>query len=157
MRRLVTVLLGVALLAGCGVRPTPPVGGGDAPRGVAEGPTLYFLRGGSLVPVVRKLGKLGDYPTALRELFYGIAEDDPPGLTSALPTAGFGELTAGVTQRNTVEVRVLRGDGRPLTLSGPALDQIACTVSARHLAADRVYSVESVIVNEVPRRCPIGV
>ncbi|MBP2475920.1 hypothetical protein JOF53_004792 [Crossiella equi] len=146
MRRLVLSLGSVALLAGCGIQPTPPVGIGDAPRGVAEGPTLYFYKAGQLVPVVRRTGKLGEFPVALQELFKGIQPGDDRGLYSELPKRPYSTLTARVSGKNEVEVRVLDG-GREETFEDTALRQIVCTMVARNMADPGVWSPGTVRVN----------
>lgn len=155
MRRLLAGVLGLVLLAGCGVRPTPPVSGGEGSRGVAEGPTLYFVgSNGRLAPVVRRIGKLGDYTTALTELFKGPQPDDPPGTSSLLPTS-VGELSAQLNGSKTIEVRVTTTSGREAQFNATALNQIVCTMAARHLASGRIYNVGPVIVNRASQRCPL--
>lgn len=113
-------------LAGCGIRPTAVLTGGQAPIGVAPGPTLYFLVNGQLAPVPRVTGHLGT-PSAALDLLVGgpLDTERAQGVTTALPPIS---AVAGATvdlDQATFDI-YLPIDVR--TLHSSALDQIVCTV-----------------------------
>jgi hypothetical protein len=73
----ITTLVAVLLLAGCGVDPTGVTDGGEPPTGVASGPTLYFVdSAGVLQPDSRTNGRLGTVTDALALLLTGPGGSD---------------------------------------------------------------------------------
>ncbi|MCU1687912.1 MAG: hypothetical protein JWQ81_8651 [Amycolatopsis sp.] len=130
MRKAVLVVLAglLAVLAGCGVRPTGVLGGGMAAAGVATGPVLYFVKGGLMAPVQRNIGHLGDATTALSLLFAGPTDADlAAGLTTDLPPRSVPDSAASsvYVDDGSVVISVLM-DVR--ALSPIAVEQIVCTV-----------------------------
>ncbi|MEZ0112484.1 hypothetical protein ABH920_006506 [Catenulispora sp. EB89] len=125
------VLLLLALLAGCSVTPTGVRAAGQAPGGVAPGPTLYYVDAGEhLHPQVRLTGQLGTVAEALSALLSG-----PPGVPGE--TGLHTEIAnAGVTQ---VVVTVKPGVLElivPLSVndvSALGIEQIVCTALGVHV------------------------
>ena len=126
MRRLWLPALAL-LLAGCGVQPTDAEDAGEAPTGVAPGPTLYFVDGdGALVADVRELGHLGTVDDAVSLLLKG------PGGSSLGTQIEDGDMTS---------VEVAEADGViylrvPLAIyevTATGIDQIVCTALAAHV------------------------
>ncbi|NIH88563.1 GerMN domain-containing protein [Amycolatopsis granulosa] len=121
-------LLLVLVLAGCGVRPTRPVGAGEGPIGVAPGPILYFQRAGATTPVLRQTGHLGTVREAVALLLAGPTpqEQDLDYYTAIGPVA------ASATSVGPVRDGVVTVDfTMPLEYVGQeAKAQIACTVIA---------------------------
>jgi hypothetical protein len=123
---LLAVVLAVLAAGGCGVRPSGVINGDEAPSGPAMpgasgGAALYFVRGSTVVPVVRAglgggsaelLGALQQGPTQA-EISEGYSSELPPSLT----TVGVGESLVTLS----VDVR---------QLSDNAVNQIVCTLLA---------------------------
>ncbi|MEV4256482.1 hypothetical protein AB0J52_25250 [Spirillospora sp. NPDC049652] len=89
-RALAVLVAALALVCGCGVQPTEITT--VAPLPSAHGPvvnnTVYFVKGGKLVPVVRP-GLAGAPLMPLRQLGYGVTDNERrKGLTSTLPGVG---------------------------------------------------------------------
>lgn len=156
MRRLFA-LLGVLTLAGCGIQPSGVVDGGEAPTGLATGPTLYFVDASQhLVAQPRLGGRLGTIADAVALLLSG------PGGADDLHT----EITAGDVSRtdvaivpDVIEVRL------PLTVDDVTqlgIDQLVCTTLAVHIQSggSRDVKVRLVFTLTTPesdrlRTCPV--
>ena len=110
-----------ATTSGCSVGTTEIVGGGQAPTGVAPGPTLFFLdHDGDLTPQRRNTGRLGTVADAVSLLLTGPGDSD---LSTDLPETDVTRVEAAVV-----------GDVIDLTVPVSAddagargADQIACT------------------------------
>ncbi|RZQ62493.1 GerMN domain-containing protein [Amycolatopsis suaedae] len=120
MKRL-TVLLAVLLaVAACGVRPSAVIPGGDAPGGSVVTTLIFFVSGDELAPAPRPdgstdtLAQLAAGPTA-DERAQGLRTELPPGIS-------IGRDYSNADLVVTVSVA-------PHTLSGLAVQQIACTVT----------------------------
>ncbi|TVT07735.1 hypothetical protein FNH07_15305 [Amycolatopsis bartoniae] len=115
------------LLTACGVEPTGPADGGEAPTGVAPGVTLYFVDANhQLRPQLRATGRLGSISEAVSLLLQG------PG-SSGLHT----EITSVTTTRvvvttapGLVQLSVPLA-ARDVTALG--IDQIVCTALGVHV------------------------
>ncbi|MFB6725732.1 hypothetical protein ACFCV3_36510 [Kribbella sp. NPDC056345] len=156
MRRLLA-LLGVLTLAGCGIQPSGVSDGGEAPTGLAAGPTLYFVDASQhLVAQPRMGGRLGTIADALALLMTG------PGDSGNLHT----EIASGGTTRfgvainpDVIELTV------PLTaddVTSLGMDQIVCTAVAVHIQSggSRSMKVRLVFTLTTPesdrlRTCPL--
>jgi len=122
-KTLLVLLLTVAVVAGCGVRPSAVIPGAPAPVGPANGAVLYFLSGGQPVRVLRPLaGELA--PSNPIDLLAAGPDESEQGrrYTSEVPfgTTVLDQTAApnGVTV--TLSIAVAR-------LSARAVDQIVCT------------------------------
>lgn len=122
------VLAAVAVLPGCSLQPTEVSDGGDAPTGIAQGPTLYFIGDdGALVAHSRNVGRLGTIAEALVLLFkVGPGGSD---LGTALPDDSIPAV--GVTIADDVIDLAVPFDYEELTPI--AIDQIVCTAIAFHV------------------------
>lgn len=134
MKRAGIVLALLALfgsLAGCGIRPTGVLTGGQAPIGVGSGPTLYFLVNGKLAPVPRAIGHLGT-PTGALELLFGgpLDSERQQGVTTALPPiASFAEVTVALHEASFDDYPSLDVylPIDVLSLNSDAVMQVICT------------------------------
>ncbi|WP_238013642.1 hypothetical protein KZZ52_54725 [Dactylosporangium sp. AC04546] len=125
MKRAAAVaVLAATLLTGCGVRPSGVITGGPAPRASGGWVRLYFLKDGTLTPVLRRADPGTRPAQTLGLLLAGPAADErADGYTTDVPAdlgpvgVQAGELAATVT---------VAGD--PVALSATAAGQIACTV-----------------------------
>ncbi|UMP05246.1 GerMN domain-containing protein [Amycolatopsis sp. EV170708-02-1] len=117
------VLLLVAVVAGCGVRPSAVITGAPAPAGPANAAVLYFLSGGQPVRVLRPLADELSPASPLDLLAAGPDESErerhyttevPPGTAVLDQTPAPNGITV------TLSVGVAR-------LSARAVDQIVCT------------------------------
>ncbi|QWF84273.1 hypothetical protein [Amycolatopsis sp. CA-230715] len=155
MKRICLALLAL-LLSACGVEPSGPTAGGEAPTGIAPGTTLYFVDARhELRPQLRNTGSLGTISEALSLLLSG-----PGG--SGLHT----EIASNAVPRVVVTtepgvIRLLV----PLTvheLSSLGIDQLVCTALDVHVRGGgprntkvRVVFTQPTPESEVLRSCPL--
>ncbi|MDA3626193.1 hypothetical protein OU415_12160 [Saccharopolyspora sp. WRP15-2] len=139
-RRLATVLAGISLVAGCGGAATSEVSdAGDPPTGIAVGPTLYYLEGNALRPVIVPTGgttfedvpygKLGDVRGAVQYLMLGAGlsgYEETEGLRTEVPKLGAALVDVNVVVTDRVITVVLPS----YDLSPLAVDQVVCTALA---------------------------
>jgi len=128
----------VAPLAGCSVTPTGVRAAGQAPGGVAPGPTLYFVDAHEhLQPQVRLTGQLGTVAEALSVLLSG----GPPsetGLHTEIADVGVTQVVATV-RPGVLELIV------PLSVSEVSalgIEQIVCTALGVHVQGGGSTSTE---------------
>ncbi|MEV5539767.1 hypothetical protein AB0L13_23190 [Saccharopolyspora shandongensis] len=137
--RLATVLAGISLVAGCGGAATNEVSdAGDPPTGIAVGPTLYYLEGNTLRPVIVPtagtvwdvpFGKLGDVRGAVQYLMLGARlsdSEETKGLRTEVPKLGAALVNVNVVVTDRVITVVLPS----YDLSPLAVDQVVCTALA---------------------------
>lgn len=161
-RVLAGVLVSLAALAGCGVRPTGVIIGGDPPRGAAaeqgtrpSGPlgtpllppptgarpgdgtaatiTLYLVRGGLPSPVTRPGGGLSPEDTLALLAAGPNGSERAQGLTSAVPRGAAPVSVSADPGGVTVTLPTPVGE-----LSALAVRQIVCTAAAATTPPDRV-------------------
>ncbi|WP_406045858.1 GerMN domain-containing protein [Micromonospora sp. NBC_00898] len=144
-RRYFSLLLVLALLAGCGVPtednpravqpppgpfPTPATGGSTAPSGRVD-ELLYFVRDDRLVPIVRRVDTTPTLDGHLQHLLAGpTADERDKGLTSALPGAVTVAAARQTGARADVDIREA-GDETGRSDAVLALGQIVRTLAAR--------------------------
>jgi len=122
------VVVVLAMLTACGIRPTDPIPGLEAPHGPVENtsPSLFWVSaGGRVVPVARDQGSLsGRDVVAL--LAQGPTNDEQArGLASEVP---FDAAPASVDRvSNGLDVTISSDVSQ---LSAPAVQQIVCTLLA---------------------------
>lgn len=123
---LAAALLSLAAVAGCGVRPSGVITGGNPPSGAVQTIIVYLVSNGRLTAAPRPgsplspadtLALLAAGPTA-REQAQGLTSDVPP---EAVPFS----VTANPAGQLVVAVSTPAGQ-----LSTLAIDQIVCTASA---------------------------
>ncbi|WP_405060757.1 hypothetical protein OG474_03725 [Kribbella sp. NBC_01505] len=124
MRPLLALLAAITL-AGCGIQPSGVVDGGEAPTGLATGPTLYFVNASQhLVAEPRQAARLGTIADAVALLLAG------PGVSGNLHTEITPDGGARVDVAITPDVIDLR---LPLTIDDVTplgIDQLVCTALA---------------------------
>ncbi|MCS7480440.1 hypothetical protein ACFFQW_16950 [Umezawaea endophytica] len=148
----------MALLAsGCGVQPSGIVDSGEAPTGVAEGTTLYFVDArGELQPSVLRTERLGTVSEAL-SLLLSRPGQDASRHTEIAETS----VTRVVVTTETGLIRVLL----PLTaedVTPLGIDQIVCTALGVHVQSGgtrtmkvRIRFTQTTPASEVDRTCPL--
>ncbi|MFD8491786.1 hypothetical protein [Amycolatopsis sp. NPDC059657] len=120
-------LLVVLLLAGCGVEPSGPDAGGEAPTGLAPGVTLYFVDAQRhLQPDLRKSGSLGTIAEATSLLLTGPGDSDLHTEIASTTRATVGVTTEPGVIRLLVPLTV--HDFTPL-----GIDQLVCTALGVHV------------------------
>jgi hypothetical protein len=151
-----TVVLAATLVTGgCGVGPSGVEDSGEAPTGLAEGPTLYFVDDdGGLRPDLRDTGRLGTVVGALQLL---MADADPTqeGLHSEIPPTATRTVVEDAGDYVTIYLP-LRGT----EISTVGVDQIICTATAVVAASGRdvddvAISVRPTHGDVVTRPCPV--
>jgi hypothetical protein len=109
------------LLAGCGIQPTGVIDAGQAPTGVTQGVTLYFVDANDrLRPQLRRTGHLGTISEALAWLLSGPVS----GLRTQITA------TEGVTRvfvETTPDLIQLRLPLATYEVTPLGIDQIVCT------------------------------
>jgi hypothetical protein len=156
MRRLLLTLAAVALLAGCGVAPTGVDDGGDAPTGLAAGPTLYYVdAAGELAPQPRATGRLGTISEALALLLAGPAGE---GVTTQIDPVDVTRVQVTIHD-DVIALRVPLAQEQTTPLG---VDQIVCTAIAVYVqgggsteARVRVLFTIADPGADAPRRCPL--
>ncbi|GAA4865980.1 hypothetical protein [Saccharopolyspora rosea] len=150
------LVVGLALLAGCGVQPSGVTDGGEAPTGVAPGVTLYFVNArGELRPDLRRTERLGTISDSLSLLLLGpgasglhteIAPSEPPRVIVV--------TTPGVIR---LGVPFTADEVTPL-----GIDQLVCTALGVHVQSggSRRTRVQVSFVQPTPesdelRTCPL--
>ncbi|MFC8801288.1 hypothetical protein ACFT2C_26455 [Promicromonospora sp. NPDC057138] len=149
------VLAAAALTSGCGVGPSGVEDGGEAPTGLAGGPTLYFVdAAGRLRPDTRDTGRLGTVLGAVQLL---MADADPTaeGLHSEVPATSTRTVVEDAGEYVTIYLPV-----RGAEISAVGVDQIICTATAVIAAsgrdvADVAISVRPTHGAVVTRPCPV--
>ena len=127
MRWLVPLAVVVLACAGCGVRPSGVIPGDPAPTGPVNGVTLYFVRNGDVVPVLRATDTALTPTEAMNLLLSGgvDAQESAQGLRTDLPPgAGPATLTTDATG-STLTIAV---DPGPLLPA--AKNQLFCTAQS---------------------------
>ena len=150
------VVLAVAtLVSGCGVGPSGVEDGGEAPTGLAEGPTLYFVDAdGRLRPNARDTGRLGTVQGAVQLL---MADADPTaeGLHSEVPPTSIRTVVEDAGDYVTIYLPL-----RSAEISAVGVDQIICTAAAVVAASGRQASDVTISVRPThgpvaTRPCPV--
>jgi hypothetical protein len=149
------VVAAVLLSGGCGVGPSAVGDGGEAPTGLAEGPTLFFVDAdGGLHPDVRDTGRLGTVHGAV-QLLMADAHPTADGLHSEVPATGTRTVVEDAWDYVTVYLPL-----RSAEISPVGVDQIICTAAAVVAAsgrdvADVAISVRPTHGDVVTRPCPV--
>jgi hypothetical protein len=144
------------LLAGCGVEPSGPTPGGEAPTGVAPGVTLYLVDAHHrLRPQLRRTGRLGTIAEAASLLLTG--PGDSALRTEIAPTAVTQVVVT--TEPGVIQLMV------PLTVhdfTPLGIDQLVCTALGVHVQAggSRATRVRVRFTQDTPesdelRTCPL--
>lgn len=148
-------LAACALTSGCGVGASGVEDGGEAPTGLAAGPTLYFVDdAGQLRPDLRDTGRLGTVQGAIQLL---LADADPTadGLHSEIPPTATRTVVEDAGDFVTVYLPL-----RSAEISATGVDQIICTAAAVVAAsgrdvADVTISVRPTHGGVATRPCPV--
>ncbi|KZB84117.1 GerMN domain-containing protein [Amycolatopsis regifaucium] len=125
MRRTVVTLTAIALLGGCGVRPTEVLDGGAPAAGIPEGVRIYFASDRGLRGVSRPGTQITELAAVVKLVMAGPNEAElAAGLTNL--TAITGELSATATDgRVTLRIpRTVLGG-----VAGMAAGQLVCSLS----------------------------
>ncbi|WP_129788439.1 GerMN domain-containing protein [Promicromonospora panici] len=143
------------LISGCGVGPSGVEDGGEAPTGLAEGPTLYFVdAGGRLRPDTRDTGRLGTVQGAV-QLLMADANPTAPGLRNEVPPTRTRTVVEDAGDYVTIYLPL-----RSAEISAAGVDQIICTAAAvvatsGRAVADVAISVRPTHGAAVTRPCPV--
>ncbi|MEO3858206.1 hypothetical protein [Acrocarpospora sp. B8E8] len=152
-RVLAAGLISLVAVAGCGVRPSGVIVGGDPPAGgVAPTTTitLYLVKNGRLNAVTRPGGPPLSPADTLALLAAGpTAREQAHGLTTDVPTdAGPFSVTAKPTGDLVVNLSTPAGE-----LSTLAVEQIACTAAATAPGSPAQVTVVGAGQSVGPRNC----
>ncbi|MEU6431617.1 GerMN domain-containing protein [Microbispora sp. NPDC046973] len=148
-------LVALVAVAGCGVRPSGVITGGDPPSGAvarSTAITLYLVKNGRLSAVTRRFGGRPLFPADTLTLLAAgpTAEEQADGLTSDVPpTAGPFSVTAGPAGHVVVTLSAAAGD-----LSALAVEQIVCTAAATTPQSPVQVTVVGAGQRVGPRNCP---
>lgn len=128
-RALAAGLVSLVAVAGCGVRPSGVIIGGDPPRGAVESTTtitLYLVKNGRLSAVTRPGGPLSQADTLALLAAGPTAREQAQGLTTDFPPeAGPFSVTANPAGHLVVTLSTPVSE-----LSTLAVEQIVCTAAA---------------------------
>jgi hypothetical protein len=155
----------IAALTGCGIPPErdarevePPPGpyaalespATDIPRGTVE-QTVYLVKDGKLVPVVRSVRGQSTVDTLIADLVAGPTEEElANGLTSALPGADLIGAVHVIDRQVTIAIPAgFEDTGRSDEYL--AFGQIVCTLDARPDVSGVVFFDQGERVAAVPR------
>ncbi|MGW6935097.1 GerMN domain-containing protein [Lentzea sp. NPDC054927] len=124
-RELGLVVLVLAVLTACGIRPTDPIPGLEAPSGPVENtsPSVYWVAAGKLVRVSRPQGSLSGYDVISLLAQGPDNAEQSRGLTTEVP---FDAAPATIDRvANGLDVTISSDVSQ---LSGVAVQQIVCTL-----------------------------
>lgn len=119
------VLLLLAVLTGCGIRPTDPIPGLEAPRGPVENtsPAVYWVSEGKVIPVNRPQGSLSGFDVVALLAQGPTTAEQNRGLTTEVPVdaapATVDRVANGLDVSISTDVSLL---------SQAAVQQIVCTL-----------------------------
>jgi hypothetical protein len=152
-RVLAAGLVSLIAVAGCGVRPSGVITGGDPPSGRVEPTpliTLYLVTNGRLSAVTRPGGPPLSQADTLALLAAGpTAEEQAHGLTTDVPPdAGPFSVTAKPAGRLVVTLSTPASE-----LSTLAVEQIVCTAAATAPASPAQVTVVGAGRGVGPRNC----
>jgi hypothetical protein len=160
-RVLATGLVSLVAMAGCGVRPSGVITGGDPPSGAVEtdrpgrpGPptttiTLYLVKNGRLSAVTRPGGPLTQADTLALLAAGPTATEQAQGLTTDVPAeAGPFSLTANPDGHLVVTLSTPTSE-----LSALAVEQIVCTAAATTPESPAQVTVVGAGQSVGPRNC----
>ncbi|GAA1978898.1 hypothetical protein [Amycolatopsis minnesotensis] len=144
------------LLTSCGIEPSGPTTGGEAPTGIAPGVTLYFVDAQrELRPQPRRTGHLDTISEALSLLLSGPGA--PDAHTEIAPTSG--ARVAVTTEPGVIQLMV------PLAIyevGRLGIDQLVCTALDVHVrgGGPRTTKVRVIFTQPTPesdklRTCPL--
>jgi hypothetical protein len=150
------LVVAVFLLAGCGVDPSGPAAGGDAPTGVAPGVTLYFVDAQQhLRPQLRGTGHLGTVSEATSLLLTGAGGSD---LHTEIRSADVTRVVV-TTEPGVIQLLV------PLTVHDVTtlgIDQLVCTALGVHVQSGgarttkvRLRFTQPTAESDRLRACPV--
>ncbi|WP_163509186.1 hypothetical protein [Fodinicola acaciae] len=123
--KILSILLAVLLVAGCGVRASGTIPGGPAPNVSAVGIALFFVSNGKVSLVLRP-GPEPPLPEILNTLGAGPnAFERAAGFSTAIP-AKAAPITV-MMDESSVDVHISMA---PSALSELAVEQLACTALA---------------------------
>jgi hypothetical protein len=126
--KLLSALVAVLLVAGCGVRASGTIPGGPAPKVSAAGIALFFVSGGNVSLVMREWTAALASPTDAVSLL--AAGPNPTERAAGLTTEVSQKITSvevDLADSNTVAIRIPIAPG---DLSSLAVEQLACTAIA---------------------------
>ncbi|GGM97209.1 hypothetical protein GCM10011609_38820 [Lentzea pudingi] len=121
------VLSVLALLTACGIRPTDPIPGLEAPSGPVENasPSLFWVSEGRVVPVSRSQGSLSGFDVVALLAQGPTNAEQARGLSTEVPfdaaPATVDRVASGLDVNLSSDVS---------QLSGAAVQQIVCTLLA---------------------------
>lgn len=151
-RVLAAGLVSVVAMAGCGVRPSGVITGGDPPSGAVVPITLYLVTNGELIAVTRPGGPLSQADTLALLAAGPTAREQADGLTTDVPPeAGPFSVTAEPAGRLVVTVSTPASE-----LSTLALEQIVCTAAATAPESPAQVTVVGAERGVDARNCPPG-
>ena len=125
MRRPWVLLLCLVAVTGCGIRPTDPIPGLEAPSGPVENtsPSLYWVSRGAVLPVPRPEGSLSGFDVVALLAQGPTGDEQARGLTTEVP---FDAAPATVERvANGLDVKLSTDVSQ---LSATAVQQIVCTL-----------------------------
>ncbi|SFR29068.1 hypothetical protein SAMN04488564_116176 [Lentzea waywayandensis] len=126
LRELGLAVLVLAVLTACGIRPTDPIPGLEAPSGPVENasPSLFWVApGGRVLPVSRPEGSLSGFDVVALLAQGPTTDEQARGLTTEVPFDAAPTTVDRVA--NGLDVTI---SGDVSQLSGPAVQQIVCTL-----------------------------
>ncbi|MEV5407791.1 hypothetical protein AB0K60_02980 [Thermopolyspora sp. NPDC052614] len=154
-RMLAAALVSLVAVAGCGVRPSGVIRGGDPPKGsVARAATitLYLVRDGRVTAVTRPGGRPLSPADTLTLLAAGPTERErEQGLTSEVPSS-VGLFSVAVKPDGGLEVTLSSPVGE---LSTRAVEQITCTAAAIMRGSTGKVTVTGGGRSVGPLKCPV--
>jgi hypothetical protein len=148
-RVLAAGLVSLVAVAGCGVRPSGVITGGDPPSGAVVPITLYLVTDGQLTAVPRPGGPLSQADTLALLAAGPTPREQAQGLTTDVPPeAGPFSVTANPAGHLVVTLSTPASE-----LSTLAVEQIVCTAAATAPESPAQVTVVGAGQGVGPRNC----